>query len=196
IRIDTEIGRDGERLLDDVLGGQGAIFQQGLRGGLRVGAARADGDYAVLGLEHVAHAGDDQRVLAVGDGQHRLEPPQDAVGAPVLGELDRRAHQVALVLVELAFEALEQGERVRRAAGEAGEDAVLVQAPDFLRAAFDDDIAERYLAVAAERHARAAAHGKNGGAVEGFHREDSLSGEEKLDFQAYSRRIYLARSIN
>jgi hypothetical protein len=48
----------------------------------------------------------------VGDGEHRLEPAQDAVGAPVLGELDGRADQVALVLVELGLEALEQGEGV------------------------------------------------------------------------------------
>src|SRR2546422_5666999 len=125
------------------------------------GAGPGPGPAPVAGVEGGA--------LAVGARQHRLQPPQDAVGAPVLGELDRRAHQVALVLVELAFEALEQRKGVRRAAGESGEDAVLVQAPDFLRAAFDDDVAEGHLAVAAERHARAAAHGKNGGAVEGFH---------------------------
>ena len=102
--------------------------------GLRERAARADGDDAVLGLEHVAHAGDDQRVLVVGDGEHRLEPAQDAVGAPVLGELDRRAHQIALVLVELRLEALEQREGVGGAAGEAGEDAVLVEAAHLARA--------------------------------------------------------------
>jgi hypothetical protein len=34
------------------------------------------------------------------------------------------------VLVELRLEALEQRERVRGAAGEAGEDAVLVEAAD------------------------------------------------------------------
>src|SRR5439155_4449160 len=61
---------------------------------------------------------------------------------------------------------------------EAGEDAILVQAPDFLRAAFDDDVAEGHLAVAAERHARAAAHGKNGGAVEGFHERKAYLGNE------------------
>ena len=58
----------------------------------------------------------------------RLEPAQDAVGAPVLGELDRGAHQVALVLLELGLEALEQREGVGRAAGEAGEHLVVVAA--------------------------------------------------------------------
>jgi hypothetical protein len=73
----------------------------------------------VLGLDHVAVAGDDQRRLRVGDAQQRLEAAQAAVGAPVLGELDRGAREVA-VLLELALEALEQRERVGGAAGEAG----------------------------------------------------------------------------
>ena len=60
-------------------------------------------------------------VVVVGDREHRLEPAQHAVGAPVLGQLDRRARQVAPVLLELGLEALEQRERVGRRAGEAGE---------------------------------------------------------------------------
>ena len=83
---------------------------------------------SVLGLEDVAVAGDDERGLAIGDREHRLEPPQDAVGAPVLGQLDRRADEVALVLLELGLEALEQGECVGRRAGESGEHLVVMQA--------------------------------------------------------------------
>ena len=127
----------------------------------------------MLGLEHVAVAGDDERVLAVGDREHRLEAAQHAVGAPVLGELDRRAHQVALVLLELRLEALEQRERVGGAAGEAGEHLVVVEAAHLARVALHDDVAERHLAVAAERDAAAAAHGQDGGAVELFHRSET-----------------------
>jgi hypothetical protein len=65
--------------------------------------------------------------LAVGDGEHRLEPAQHAVGAPVLGELHRGAQQVALVLLELRLEALEEREGVGGRAREAREDAVLVE---------------------------------------------------------------------
>ena len=108
-------------------------------------------------------------LLAVGDREHRLEAAQHAVGAPVLGELDRRAHEVALVLLELRLEALEQRERVGGAAGEAGEDAVLVQPPHLARAGLDDDVAERHLAVAAERDGRAAPDGEDGGAVKLLH---------------------------
>ncbi len=132
---------------------------------LRVRAAAADRHEPLLGLEHVAVAGDDQRALAVAHYQHCLEPAQDAVGAPVLGELDRRAQQVALVLLELGLEALEQRERVGGAAGKAGEYLVLVQTPHFARARFEHDVAERDLAVAAERDALAAPRRNDGRAV-------------------------------
>jgi hypothetical protein len=40
---------------------------------LRIRPAAADGDDALLGLEHVARAREDERALAVGDREHRLE---------------------------------------------------------------------------------------------------------------------------
>ncbi len=58
----------------------------------------------------------------------RFQPPQAAVGAPVLRELDRGARQIA-VLLQLRFEALEQRERVGGAAGEACQHFTVVQAP-------------------------------------------------------------------
>src|SRR3954469_1895620 len=169
VRVDADVGGDRERLVHDLSWRLFRILQQGARRGLRIRPARADGDEAELRLEHVAQAGDDQRALLVGDGEHRLQASQHAVGAPVLGELDRGAHQVALVLVELALEALEERESVRGAAGEAGENLVVIEPADLLRAAFHDHVAERHLAVAAQRHAGAAANGKNGSAVELFH---------------------------
>ena len=74
----------------------------------------------VLGLDHVAVAGDHEQALRVADQQQRLEAAQVAVGAPVLGQLDGGAGEVA-ELLELALEALEQREGIGRAAGEAGE---------------------------------------------------------------------------
>jgi hypothetical protein len=112
-------------------------------------ATRANGHDAVLRFEHIAIAGDDQRILAIGNSQHGLEPPQCAVAAPVLGEFDRRAQQIALMLVELRFEAFEEGERVGRATGKAGEDLPLMNAPNLARAGLDHDVAERHLPVAA-----------------------------------------------
>jgi hypothetical protein len=72
------------------------------------------------------------------------------------------------VLLQLGLEALEQGEGVGRGTREAGEDAVLVQAPDLARGGLDDDVAEGHLAVAAHGDAFAAAHGEDGGAVESW----------------------------
>ena len=55
--------------------------------------------------------------------------------APVLGELDGGALQVAAVLLELGLEAREEREGVGGRAREAGQDAVVVQPPDLARAA-------------------------------------------------------------
>ena len=68
--------------------------------------------------------------LIVHDDQHRLEPAQHAVGAPVLGQLDRRALEVAAILLQLRLEPREQRERVGRRAGEAGQDLVVVEPAD------------------------------------------------------------------
>ena len=151
------------------LGLQLGVLKQSARRGLGIRAARADGEDAVLGLEHVARAGDDERALLVRHSKHGFQAPQHPVGAPVLGELDCRAHQIALVLVELRLESLEERKGVRSAAGKAREDAVLVEAPHLACAALDDNLTERDLTVAAERDGSAATNGKNGGAVELFH---------------------------
>ena len=157
-------------------GAELGVVQQRLGRGLRIGAAGADGDDAVLGFQHVAVAGDDERGLAVGDRQHGLQPAQHAVGAPVLGQLDGRAHQVALVLLQLRLEALEQREGVGGGAGEARQHLVVVELAHLARRALDDDVAQRHLAVAADRHLPAALgvlapHADDGRAVKLFHEE-------------------------
>ena len=86
--------------------------------------------------------------LRVHDDQHRLEPAQHPVGPPVLGQLDGGALEVAAVLLQLRLEAREEREGVGRRAGEAGQDLVVVQPADLLRALLDDGVAEGDLAVA------------------------------------------------
>ena len=62
------------------------------------------------------------------------------------------ARQIALVLLELGLEALEQGEGVGRAAGETRRAPCRRSRRRTLRrVALHDDVAERHLAVAAER---------------------------------------------
>ena len=64
----------------------------------------------------------------VGDDEQRLEPAQHAVAAPVLGELDGGAREVARVALELLLELLEERERVGGRAGEAGEQLAAARA--------------------------------------------------------------------
>jgi hypothetical protein len=99
-----------------------------------------------------------------------LQAAQHAVGAPVFRQLDRRAHQVALVLFELGLEALEQRERIGGGAGKAREHLVAVQLAHLARRRLDDDRAERDLPVTAQCDDVAAPHAQDRRAVIVFHR--------------------------
>src|SRR6185369_4822589 len=112
VGVDAEIGRDLERLPRNRLGVELGFGHHRARGGEREGAARADADELIRGLDDVAGAGQHQGNVFVGHRHHRLEPAKVAVGAPILGELDAGARQLARMLLELAFEPLEQRERI------------------------------------------------------------------------------------
>ena len=115
-------------------------------------------------FDHVAVARDHERVTCIGHQQQRFEAAQAAIAAPVLGEFDRRARQVA-VLLQFRFEALEQRERIGGATGEAGDDRAVVQPAHLARIAFHDGVAEGDLAVAAHGDAAVAADAEDRGAV-------------------------------
>ena len=153
-------------LLHDRLGVERPVEQR-TRGGERVVAAGADAGDAGFRLQHVAGAGQHQRHLLVGDDHHGFEPAQIAVGAPVLGELDRGAQQLAGILLELALQPLEQGKRVGGGAGKAADHVAFAQAAHLLGIGFDDGLPDRDLAVAANDHGAALADGEDGGAVPG-----------------------------
>ncbi len=74
----------------------------------------------------------DISAFEVGDAQQGLEAAQTAVGAPILGQLDRSARQVAEFL-QFALEALEQGKRIGGAAGKSRQHLSAVQAPHLAR---------------------------------------------------------------
>src|SRR3569833_2460178 len=145
IGIDTDIGRNGQRALDDGAGVEFGVLHQRARRRLRVRAAGSDRGEIVLGLDDVAVAGNQLRCLLVRHHQHGLQAPQHAVGAPVFGEFDRGAHQIARMFFELALETLEQCEGIGRAAGETGNDALAVQAPHFAGITFHHGLAQRNL---------------------------------------------------
>src|ERR1700746_132951 len=133
-------------------------------GGERYLPAGADRGDVVIGLDHVAVAGDDEELLRVPDQQQRLEPPQIAVRAPVLGELDGGAGEIA-VLLELALEALEEREGIGGAAGEPGEHLLAEEPPHLAGVALHDGVAEGHLAVAPDGDRAVAAHAEDGRAV-------------------------------
>ena len=70
---------------------------------------------------------------------------------------------------QLCFKQFKQGKGIGGAAGETGQDLVLVKAPHLAGVAFHDGVAHRHLAVAANDYAVAAAHGQNGRTSELFH---------------------------
>ena len=108
---------------------------QRLRRGERERPARSDRHDAVVGLDQIAVARQQERRGLVEHDQHRFEPAQDAIAAPVLRQLHGRAFQVAAVLLELRLEPREQREGIGRRAGKARQDAIVVEPPDLLRAA-------------------------------------------------------------
>src|SRR5258706_245991 len=64
----------------------------------------------------------------------------------------------ALLVRQLRLETFEERECICGAARESGQDAIVIEPPDFPRARLDHHLPERDLAVAAERHARSAAY--------------------------------------
>ena len=78
--------------------------------------------------------------------------------------------------IELALEALKEGEGVRRTAGKASEDLALMEPAYLACVTFHDRIPEGHLAVAGHGNGGAPAHGQNGGSVELFHSDPCIAG--------------------
>ena len=88
-----------------------------------VSPARADAHHPFIRLDDVAGAGDQKGPAQVHGEQHRLQTPQDAVGAPVLGQLHHRPGEVALVGLQLGLQALN---RVRASAVDPAKPAMIL----------------------------------------------------------------------
>jgi hypothetical protein len=114
-------------------------------------AAGSDGhDAAMFRLQHVAVAGEQQAHVLVGDQHHGLETAQIPVGAPVLGEFDAGAGELARILLELGFS--RRSNSVNASAVDAGEAAddlsALGDAAHLAGIALHDGLAEAHLTVA------------------------------------------------
>jgi len=73
----------------------------------------------------------------VRDDEDRLEPAEHAVGPPELGQLGRGARDVVRIVLELAFESLEEGEAIGRRPGEADQDLPVEESESLLNRATD-----------------------------------------------------------
>src|SRR5690348_8886441 len=68
VGVDADVARDAEGPFHDLAGVQIAVLEQRAGRRQRIGSAGADRDQAVLGFEHVAVAGDQQRCILVDHG--------------------------------------------------------------------------------------------------------------------------------
>src|SRR5262245_17618787 len=95
--------------------------------GCRLGkrSARPDGRDPAIRLNHIALAAEQEGLVPVRDEQQGLQMPQELVSTPILGELDGRAAEVSMVLLQLRFEAAEERKRIRSRSSKARQDLVL-----------------------------------------------------------------------
>jgi hypothetical protein len=166
VGVDADVAGDLERLANDARRIELRVFLERARRGERVAAATADRDDLVIGLDDVAVATDQEEVARIRNGEQRLETAQEPIRAPVLGQLDGGARQVARIALELLLELLEERERVGNRPGEAGQDLAVAQLPDLHGTGLHDGLTDRDLAVTAERDAAAVPNGDDGGGVE------------------------------
>src|SRR5215470_14069685 len=164
VGVDADIGGNVERVLDDAARVELGRLEQRTRRGERVLSTGADRGDIVVGLDDIAVAGDHEQLVRIADQQQRLEAPQIAIRAPVLGELDGGTCQVA-VLLELTLEALEQREGIGGSAGKAGQHLAIAQAAHLAGVALHDGVAEGDLAVATQRNRAFAAYADDGRTV-------------------------------
>ena len=103
VGVDADVGGDVRAPSRRSSRASSSVFvEQRARRGQRVRAAGADGDQRRARARSRRRCRRSRtRLFVSATQQQRLEPAQEAVGAPVLGELDRGAREVA-VLLELA----------------------------------------------------------------------------------------------
>jgi len=82
------------------------MFRESLRSGLRVWAATPDCRDSAVGLDHVALAAEQKRLLSVANQQQRLEMPKKLVRTPVARQFDGGPPEVAMILLQLSLNRL------------------------------------------------------------------------------------------
>ena len=106
----------------------------------------------------------------VANDQHGFQAAQHAVGAPVARQFDGGAHQMALVLFPSLASKRSCSVNASAVAPANPASTLSWYRRRILRAVpFDDDVAQRDLAIAAQRDMVAASYAHDGGGVKLFH---------------------------
>ena len=158
------------------------MLEQGSGGCCRIRASAADGRDARVRFDHVALSADEEGLALVGDQKQGFQRAQHLVGAPVLGQLDGGAAQVAVILLQLRLEASEQREGVGGGTGKAGEDLVLIQAANLAGRVLNDAFPEGDLAVSGHNHFSIPANAKNRSRA-----DQTLACHELVDYNSLKR---------
>src|SRR5258708_34205822 len=82
------------------------------------------------------------------------------VGAPVLGQFHGGASEVAVILLQLGFEAAEKSKRIGGGACETCENLFVVKGANFFGRGLDNGLAERNLSLPGEYKAAPTAGGR------------------------------------
>jgi hypothetical protein len=117
-----------------------------------VRAAASNGGHPVVRFNHVTIAGDDERMLSVGDNQQSFEPPEDPIRPPILGQLDSRPEQIPPELVQFFFKLRKEGESVGCGPRKTGENFIVVNPSNLPGSMLHDGMFERHLTVPSHDH--------------------------------------------
>mmetsp|Transcript_18531 Transcript_18531/g.30380 ORF Transcript_18531/g.30380 Transcript_18531/m.30380 type:complete len:202 (+) Transcript_18531:1007-1612(+) len=149
IGVDANIGGNCHGLASNGFGILIAIHHAAGRGEGIV-AARPDGRHIMLWLQNVACTCDHQKRIAIGDDQHRFQLLQVFVGTPILCQFHTGAGQLTGCRFQLAFQPLQQGERISRRTSKPRDHVKSAgrQPPHFARSALDHRLTKRDLSVA------------------------------------------------
>jgi len=170
VGVDADVGGDFHAADDDLAGGEVGVPEQGRGGGEGVAAAGADGGDEGTGngvrFNDVTVAGEYEDTLGIGDDEESLQLAEKLVGAPLLGEFDGGAVELAVELFELGLKAGEEGESVGGGASESGEDFVVVEAAELACGVLHDGATEGDLAIGGHDGGVSAAHAEHGGGTD------------------------------
>ena len=129
-------------------------------------AAGTDGQHAAVGLDDLARAGNQQKVIFIGAQEHGLQLSRP-VGLPFLGQLHGGTGQVSGELGELFFEFFGKGKGVRYGTGEARDHLAAVDSAHLFGGALHDDaFPHGHLTVSGHGGDAVAPHGADGGCLE------------------------------